>query len=123
MNASRRLAALILALACEVVSGVASAQTAQIPADAQPFPPDQKPCLQVVGDAAGSAVLADPVADKTWVEIDREVTRSLVAELARGDYANARASSSSRPRGRLQAVADGAGLAESSRGCCAPHRT
>lgn len=89
MNVSQRLAPLVLALACGLVSGMAAAQTARIPADAQPFPPDQRPCLQVVGDSAGSAVLADPAADKSWVEIDREVTRSLVAELSKGGYANA----------------------------------
>ena len=87
MIASRRLASLFIALAASLLSSIAAAQATALPADAQPFPPEPKPCLLVSGDGATSSVLADSQADKGWVEIDRQVTSALVEALKGNGYA------------------------------------
>ncbi len=87
----RRLRALVCVLACCVFADLCYAEGAAPPADATPFPPDQKACVLVVGDGGASTVLPDPSADKAWVEADRSVTSAFIATLAKNGYATTNA--------------------------------
>ncbi len=66
-------------LACLIVAGIAQA------AGAQSAPPSSPACI-VVSGGTGSE-FSDPRIDKTWVEVNRQVTDSLFDQLRQNGYA------------------------------------
>ena len=75
MTASRRLAAIVVALSGLAMAGSAAAENA----------PGAPACMMVSGGAG--AGFSNPAADKFWLDLQREINADVVVEFHRAGYA------------------------------------